>query len=300
MALLASTLITDLQDQIGTLDATGQGVLLKFIQRAVDYIYQYRRWSWRRLTDQFTTNAPYTTGTVTASAGSTSVTGSGSTWTSISGYATGTFYLEVNDEIHLIASIDSDTGLTLAAGVDTALSGDTYSIYTPVYYLDSTLAELTYIGTDSHCQIEVLPPGEAFQWHHQEVSRSYARYASLTKLDSSKNRGIALWPFPSERRVYTYTGFIEPPTLQTTTDVGTPDDFRDAIEELTLSRWWRRRDDRPDRAQQCYISGKNILDQLWLVDPKDDASQPFMGNQWMKGRGVKRDFRWANEYGGGG
>jgi len=300
MALLASTIITDLQDQIGTLNAAGQAVLLKFIQRAVDYIYQYRRWSWRRVTDQFTTTAPYTTGTVTASAGSTSVTGAdGADWTTISGYATGTFYIELNSELHLIASIDSATGLTLAAGVDTAVSAATYSIYAPVYYLDSTLAELTYIGTDSHCQITIMPPGTAYDWYHQEVSRSYATHASLTKLDSSKNRGIELWPFPSERRLYHYEGFIEPPTLQTSTDVGTPDDFRDVIEELTLSRWWRRRDDRPDRAQQCFIAGKSLLDELWRVDPKDDAPVPFTGNRWMTRREGKRDCHWTAEFGGG-
>ena len=298
MALLASTLITDLQDQIGSLNASGQAVLLKFVQRAVDYVYQYRRWSWRRHTDQFTTIAPYTTGTVTVSAGSTAVTGSGSTWTDISGYATGTFYIELNSELHLISSITDATNLVLAAGVDTAVSAATYSIYAPVYTLDASLSELTYIGTDGHGEIEVLAPGTAFQWYNREKSRTYATHAALVPLDSSKNRGIQLWPFPSERRLYHYEGFIESPTLETGTDVGTPDDFRDAIEELTLSRWWRTRDDRPDRAQASYIAGKNVLDQLWRVDPKPDASIPFSGNRWMRNRGRRRDIVWENEYGG--
>lgn len=285
MALLASTLITDLQDQVGNLNAAGEAVLLKFVQRAVDRVYQFRRWSWRRLTDQFTTVAPYTTGTVEATAGSTAVVGTGTTWTDISGYATGTFYIELNSELHLVASITDDTNLVLAAGVDTAVSGATYTIYAPAYALDSALAELTFIGTDGQARIKIMPPGSAYQYSHQAVSQSYANFASLAPLDASKNRGILLWPFPSERRVYHYTGYIEPPTLLTTTDVGTPDDFRDVLEELTLERWWRRRDNNPERAQGCFRAGEKMLKDLWAVDPKDTGPYPYRG-----GRSKRRGF----------
>ena len=291
MALLASTLITDLQDQIGSLNAAGQAVLLKFVQRAVDRVYQFRRWSWRRITDQFTTTAPYTTGTVSVTAGSTAVTGVDSVWTDISGYATGTFYIELNSELHLISSITDATNLVLAAGVDTAVSGDTYSIYSPVTRLDSTLAELTYIGSDGCPEIQIKAPGLAYEMNHQITSNPYAYCASLTSLDSSKNRGILLWPFPSERRLYHYTGYIEPPTLLTTTDVGCPDDFRDVIEELTLARWYRRRDNDEQRADKCFAAGEKLLKELWIVDPKDSSSVPFMGGR----RNAGRTATWAGE-----
>ena len=130
MALLASTLITDLQDQIGTLNAAGQAVLLKFVQRAVDRIYLYRRWSWRRISDQFTSQTPYETGTVTVSAGSADVTGSGSTWTGITDYDVGDFYIQLNSEMHQVVPHATtnwtDTTLDIKAGVDTAVSAATY------------------------------------------------------------------------------------------------------------------------------------------------------------------------------
>jgi len=291
MALLASTLITDLQDQIGTLDATGQGVLLKFIQRALDRIYQYRRWSWRRHTDQFTTLAPYETGTVTVSAGSTAVTGSGTTWTDITGYNSGTFYIKLNSELHQIASITDATHLVLSAGVDTAVSASSYTIYCPVVELDVTLAELTHIGTYLNPRIDIASPGWNYEVFWGDDSRSYAQKAALTGLGPNKGRQIVLWPYPSERQVYQYEGFIAAPTLVTTTDVGCPDDFRDAIEEMTLSLWYRRRDNDMALSQACYAAGKARLDELWLADPKDTSAIPFRGATTGS-----RGFQWEGAF----
>ncbi len=290
MALLASTLITDLQDQIGTLSSAGQAVLLKFVQRAVDRVYLYRRWSWRRISDQFTTQAPYETGTVTVSVGSTDVTvAGGADLTTITGYATGDFYIELNTEMHQIvphATTAWDaTTCDIKAGVDTAVSAATYGIYRPEARLDSTLAELTYVGTTNHDELIVLNPGECHRLFNQTRTQVYASHCSLASdanESGTKYRRILLWPFPSERRVYSYEGYTAAPTLQTTTDVGTPDEFSDAIQELVLSRWYRTRQRDTEKARECLQEGERMLNELWEAEPKERGPIPFMGGKRLQ------------------
>lgn len=287
MALLASTLITDLQDQIGTLNAAGQAVLLKFIQRAVDRVYNFRRWTWRRINGQFTAQAPYTTGTVTVSAGSTDVTvAGGADLTSITDYDTGDFWITLNSEMHAVVPHATTNWTTttcdIKAGVDTAVSAATYGIYRPEARLDTTLAELVYVGTYGQDQLEVLPPGECHRWYNETKTQTYAERCSLASIaneSGTKYRRIQLWPFPSERRVYTYEGYIAAPTLSTSTDVGTPDDFRDVIEELVMARWYRTRQRDTQKAQECLSNGEGMLKAMWAASTKDAGPIPFMGDR---------------------
>ena len=105
------------------------------------------------------------------------------------------------------------------------------------------------------------------------ASQTNATHAALGPL-LSKSPTIELWPFPSERRVYTYEGYIDAPTLETTTDLGCPDNFRDVVEEMTLAIWFRRRDVNPERAGMCAGEGRRLLNMLAERDVPDTGPIP--------------------------
>ena len=296
MALLASTLITDLQTTIGTLNATDQAVLLTHLQRAADELYQHKRWTWRRLASQFTSQAPYTTGTVTVSAGSTAVVGTSTLWAGVTDYSTGQFYIQLNGEMHHVSSITDNTNLVLTAGVDTAVSAATYGLYRSEVVLDSTLAELTAVGTQDHPNLRIVSPARARELFDGVGYQAYATHCSLGPL-SSKVRTIDLFPFPSERRVYWYEGYTDAPTLVTTTDLGCPDNFRDVVANLTLKRWFSARDFNPERASHAESAAARSLNMLAERDAPDVAPIPCRGvfGRRRGGASFRSSDTWVDE-----
>ena len=72
----------------------------------------------------------YATGTITASAGSTTLTGSSTAWTGVEGLSKGSRLAGINNtEVYTIKSVDSDTQLTTYEQVTTALSASTYRLF---------------------------------------------------------------------------------------------------------------------------------------------------------------------------
>lgn len=108
--------------------AAGTHLARDWVKNAFRTISEHRLWSWQTSQDQFLAKAVYNTGTVTATRGSTAVTGSGTTWTSAMvgrQFRTGT-----NQPIYTISARGSNTALTLGQpwGGETA-SGAAYEIW---------------------------------------------------------------------------------------------------------------------------------------------------------------------------
>ena len=116
-------------DNIDTTDLTSIRLRLNQVQ---DSIWYDRNWSWRKRTYFLTTRKPYSTGTITVTENSRTVTGSGTTWTP--SMVTG--YILVNGKFYKIQSrSDATTFILEAPYPDSTESGATYKVVFPDMHL---------------------------------------------------------------------------------------------------------------------------------------------------------------------
>lgn len=104
-----------------------------FIQNDIASRYQ---WPWLMTNTFVQTVADYTTGTITGSAGSTSLTGSGTTWTSSNPNMTNAYIQPANDtNWYQVSAVGSTTSITLTNALTQAISAGTYTLRTTYYDL---------------------------------------------------------------------------------------------------------------------------------------------------------------------
>jgi hypothetical protein len=123
-----------------TIDASVLTSIKLRINQIQDYIFYYKAWEWRKRKYYFTSIAPYATGTITVTENSTSVTGSGTTFTD----AMKRGFLEINNKRFRIQRIVSSTSLKLVAPYpDDTASGQSYKIVFPKYPVNPNLSSIT-------------------------------------------------------------------------------------------------------------------------------------------------------------
>lgn len=117
---LVSELTTELGEDSSDTEVTDRiGVWLNDVFQ--DILCRRPDWKWARYVRELTLSAAYQTGTVTVTNGSTSVTGSGTSWGT--SWENRVFWVSGGGANYRVASVDSTTGLTL----DTAFQEDTES-----------------------------------------------------------------------------------------------------------------------------------------------------------------------------
>lgn len=134
-----------------------------WVNNAFRRVAERRRWSWLVRYGQFIAPAAYTTGTVTCTLGSTTVTGAGTAWTT--DMAGRQFRIGVGRPIYTIAAVNNATSLDLDMvwGAPT-IAATTYSIYQAYFTPPSDFKSL----------ITVWDP--AFNWqlrlnvHQEEIN----------------------------------------------------------------------------------------------------------------------------------
>lgn len=96
------------------------------------------RFPWLERQSEITTQAKYTTGTVTITQGSSTLTGSGTAWATANSFGVnnvrtqGKLVINGTNQVYRISSVDSDTSITLAS----AYTGADVSAGTFLYYED--------------------------------------------------------------------------------------------------------------------------------------------------------------------
>lgn len=101
----------------------------------------------------------YTTGTVSGSAGSTQITGSGTSWLQ-NAWRGALIQFNGDGKYYIISGIGSDTLLTLTAPLEDSYSGDTYAIYYNHSPLRGTYRHnvQTYTSGLIYCSPDIVPP----------------------------------------------------------------------------------------------------------------------------------------------
>lgn len=132
---------------------TDNTTLLNRMKDAVNMKYEdvavHKKWQWLMAEDAVSIIGVYTTGTVTVTQGSASVTGVSTTWTDDSIDTTYKFKVDGYDEIYDISTVGSNTSITLA---DTYKGDDAtsvaYRIWKDVYELPNTVREVDQVWVD--------------------------------------------------------------------------------------------------------------------------------------------------------
>ena len=261
MALLASDIQVQMSVSCGveSTQTTLYAQLLYSIQHALDALYA-EEWTWNQVIDQFTTTAPYETGTVSGSLASTTVTGNGTSW----GTTWVDTYMDLNNKMHKVASYGTGgTSATLEAALDAAVAASTsYAIYYPWVTLNATLRSVTRVQPYPYDPLVMRTVAELSDLFQTHQTQSWASDFAMVTDDASKYTRIALYPFPTEGRMYDYTGFRSAPTLSASTETLIPDDYRHLLTEMALAHWWVSGDHNEQRANRCEQKSEQLKSPL--------------------------------------
>jgi hypothetical protein len=195
-------------------------LMLDLVIRLYAQALDYAPWSWLRADTTFQTNPPYSTGTVTGTAGSAILTGTGTGWSSaLVGYALQLQSSSPGAPALYVASVQSATQLTLEAPLPYALSG-AYQLVAPRYTLSQTppIKNILHISNG--------------QWKLREANLSNIRRVDPTTTSLAMPRfyyrysptQILVWPTPDQtylHRVWYLQDITKPTTLDAALTWGT-------------------------------------------------------------------------------
>ncbi len=183
--------------KIGITDDDVAVVVKQALNDVLEEICQAYNFSWLYGDGSFVTVAPYTTGTVTAIEGSTTITGTGVFTTAMVGRK---FYCE--DATYKISARVSNTEITLAtvyAGAGGA--GLTYKIYQDEYSLSSSVEDVLSMRQENWPQ-KLTKKGieEMDAYYPQRTSFGYPSIYSIVGYDSTGYIKVAVYPIPNQAR----------------------------------------------------------------------------------------------------
>lgn len=230
--------------------STGGAVPLGEIHQAIYnanlQIHSRYPWPWLRTDVLITLNAPYTTGTVSLTNGSTAVTGSGTTWDTAWIYKT----LRVSNVDYPIASINSATSLTLvqAPVLSAAVTGSAYSIIQDTYALPADYvmgSDVCLQNQTLYYEVKKIPDVQLFQqsvWTRLISSSYVSNYCDYGFDDTNKVYKIKVNPPPAGTIPLKFVYLRKPPDLsQMSATSILPEVFVEILERTAEARVKRER-----------------------------------------------------------
>lgn len=160
-------------------------------------------WSFKLAQGQFGTNTVYSTGTVTMTNNSTTVTGSGTTWTSA---MTGRQF-KVDNFVFTFTYVGATSGTIDRTWLNATEAGLSYSILN-AYFAPSE--------SDFHSFISIIDPANGWRLYHgftameldqfdvQRTSSSTPRIVASRTYNSSNVPQFEIWPHPTTQATYPY------------------------------------------------------------------------------------------------
>lgn len=224
---MAALTFTDLQNEVyaqtglDSNDTTNQ----TNVKRWINFVQQdfCTRWPWPFLygRESVATIADYTTGTVTVSSGSTSVTGSGTTFTTTHG--DGTYFIQFQgaNDWYRVSARSSNTAITLEKAYQPTsnLTAGTFILRKFFYSMASTTEEvidcrnwntpIKLVQVDLRFIDDLRP-------NPQSTNSSYGYL--MFGMDSSNNLIFTPYPFPSDARLFEFRVKKRPTDMSAGTD----------------------------------------------------------------------------------
>ena len=200
-------------------------------------------WSWMFATDTIETTEEYTTGTADATNGSTSVSGTGTTWTS---GMVGCKIRFAGGPEYTISAVGSATAITLTekytGETDTGL---TYTIYQNVYSLASDCQRVVKLwDTTNGRGIASSSAAQLRTKEHESFTCGDVTEWAPWGRDTNKYPRVYLFPYPADPVVIEYV-YLKKHTELTKPDddIGLPDSLDDVIISGCLANVFRQAKD---------------------------------------------------------
>ena len=267
-----SDLYTDLQNRVRVTTGVSAtetqakryiNTALVDIHVGTDYVFP---WTERRAF--LTTKAPYTTGTVSIAAGSTTLTGSGTLWNTANTYGQNNLRAGTKitiagaTDVYRVSSVSSDTGATLATRyvASSDASAAEYIAFEDEYALASDfLRPIDFALFSTDWNIPLIDRKEFRRSHTRGNISGRPRIASILDVSFSGSttpvRKVVFYPYPDNTYVIPYSyvtsnlavtsAGVEQAGLSSDTDEPMmPLRYRHAIVLHALKNWYRdKRDD---------------------------------------------------------
>ena len=267
-----SDLYLDLMNRVRTATGTSAtetqakryiNIALQDIHLGFDY-----KLPWAERRGVLRTHAPYSTGTVSISVGSTTLTGSSTLWNTANSYGenntrtTGKLRLAGGQDLYQISTVGGDTSITLAQKYvgSAALSAQTYIYFEDEYALASDfLRPVDMQSFSNDCNIPLIGRAEWRMRYPRPNISGRPRVASMLDLSFNGSttpvRRVTLFPYPDNVYLLPYdyitsavavtSAGVEGTALSSDTDEPTmPLRYRHAILYHALANWYRdKRDD---------------------------------------------------------
>lgn len=200
-------------------------------------------WSWMFASDTFETTAEYTTGTADVTNASTTVSGTGTTWTS---GMVGRKIRFAGGPEYTISAFSSTTEITLSE----AYTGDTdtdlaYTIYQNLYSLASDCQKVVKLwDVTNGREIKAVSAGSLRSKEHVSYTVGDVTEWAPWGRDTNKYPRVYLFPYPADPVVIEYV-YLKKHTELTKPDddIGLPDNLDDVIISGCLANVFRQAKD---------------------------------------------------------
>jgi len=189
---------TAVLSKIGITDTDVETVVKQALNDVLQEVCQAHNFSWLYGNLSFITVKPYTTGTVSVTEGSATITGTDTVW--VEGMVGRKFYC--GNATYVISAFVSETELTLS----TVYAGDTdgeatYKIYQDEYSLATDVEDILAVRQENYPQ-KLAKKGieEMDRYYPQRNSFGYPSIYSIVGYDSTDYIKIAVYPIPNQAR----------------------------------------------------------------------------------------------------
>ncbi len=231
---------------------------------------------WAERTQILRTRAPYTTGTLTATQGSTTLTGASTAWNTNDAFsvanvrAGGKMYINGGPEVYEVSAVASDTSLTLTtAWIGSTASALTYTYFEDEYALHADfLRPLDMQRFSSAANIPLMNRRDFRRAHPRNATTGRPKVATIVDRAPSGSaavrRRVVFWQPPDDEYLIPYnfvtnklavsSAGVEQANLSADTDEPiVPAIYRNILVIHALKNWYR---DKKDDARSSEVQGE--------------------------------------------
>lgn len=237
-----STETAAIQTLIGDASTATLGAIQQFATEAYDEVAEANDWPWLWYEGRLNLVVPYTTGTLSGSAGGTTLTGSGTTWTG-QGFVDNLAEVQIGNERYRVV-ITGNTTLTLsdAGTLPAAIAAGTgYTLFARKYALLARMRGtpiFTLGNPSSPAPLLVVKQEELATQEWPPLQGSYPERVALSGYDSSGNTVITLSPYPTAAGSLYYKGFRQPADITASTAFDFPKEILHCFRWLLRAKAW--------------------------------------------------------------
>lgn len=270
MAFTLDQVYRDVQDQLPR-----EAELRAFVgsARYIDRIirgYKGGRWSFDMTVAYLTVPAKYTTGTIAINNGSTTLTGSGTLWSTNA--LDSNWVIVIGSIEYPVSSVGGETAITLATPyVGSNLTASTYTAYQRQWSLASNLDRIYRVwNMTNQRRMFARTPMRLLDKQIYSPNDGTVDSYSLVGVDSSNARVMRVYP-PSTsaaKLMYAYEKRVTPVT-QISSTVDLPDAFREVFGQGCMARTIQLIGEQ-ERAQSELRLFYSMLEDLWKKDKASD------------------------------